>query len=65
MGMVPGMGGGGGGGSSGDNARLKKFMYMMDSMTNKELDGVVDWNSQKGVGKNGSGIATGGGGCCC
>jgi signal recognition particle subunit SRP54 len=49
MGMIPGMpeylipqG-------SGDDAstnRLKKFLYMMDSMTNKELDGQVDFSDR-------------------
>ena len=28
--------------------RLKKFMYMMDSMTDKELDGKVDWHNKRG-----------------
>ena len=46
MGMVPGMpeylvpkGG-----DSESNNRLKKFLYMMDSMTDKELDGKVDFS---------------------
>jgi signal recognition particle subunit SRP54 len=46
MGMVPGMpeylvpkGG-----DDDSNTRLKKFLYMMDSMTDKELDGKVDFS---------------------
>jgi len=45
MGMVPGMPEyliPKGGGDDPSNARLKKFMYMMDSMTDKELDGKVE-----------------------
>ena len=30
------------------NRRLKKFMYMMDSMTDAELDGKVDMHNKKG-----------------
>lgn len=29
-------------------ARLKKFMTIMDSMTDKELDGKVDWHGKRG-----------------
>lgn len=48
MGMIPGippglLGGGAGGDADGGN-RLKRFMYMMDSMTDDELDGKVDLN---------------------
>lgn len=44
MGMIPGMPSwmaSGAGGADGDN-RIKVFMYMMDSMTDAELDGKVD-----------------------
>jgi signal recognition particle subunit SRP54 len=44
MGMIPGMPQGMLQAGAGDdhNKRLKKFMYMMDSMTDAELDGSVD-----------------------
>lgn len=45
MGMIPGMPDyliPQGGGDDESTKRLKKFMYMMDSMTNAELDGLVD-----------------------
>jgi len=35
-------------GDDGSSERLKKFMYMMDSMTDKELDGKVDLHNKKG-----------------
>jgi len=38
-------------GQSGDDEQkrqLKKFMYIMDSMTDKELDGKVDWHGKRG-----------------
>lgn len=36
-----------------DNKKqLKKFMTIMDSMTNKELDGKVDWHGKKGTDKS-------------
>lgn len=35
-------------GDEASNRRLKKFMYMMDSMTDKELDGVVDMHNKLG-----------------
>ena len=48
-GMIPGMpdylipkGGGGSGESDPQTAQLRKFMVMMDSMNNKELDGKID-----------------------
>ena len=28
--------------------RIRKFMYMMDSMTDAELDGKVDWHGKRG-----------------
>lgn len=47
MGMIPSMSGLMSG-SMGDDStlRLKKFMYMMDSMTDAELDGLVDLDKQ-------------------
>lgn len=44
MGMIPGIPKGliPNGGDKEGSLRLKKFMYMMDSMTDDELDGVVD-----------------------
>lgn len=51
MGMMPGMPDylipKGGGGDQDSTNRLKKFMYMMDSMTDKELDGKVDLGNFK------------------
>ena len=41
--MIPGIPQMGGEGDEGGN-RLKRFMYMMDSMTDDELDGRVDLN---------------------
>ena len=35
-------------GDEAGNQRLKKFMYMMDSMTDAELDGKVDMHNKKG-----------------
>ena len=43
MAMIPGIPQMGGEGDEGGN-RLKRFMYMMDSMTDDELDGRVDLN---------------------
>mmetsp|Transcript_20042 Transcript_20042/g.59734 ORF Transcript_20042/g.59734 Transcript_20042/m.59734 type:complete len:503 (+) Transcript_20042:241-1749(+) len=45
MAMIPGLPQMGGEGDEGGN-RLKRFMYMMDSMTDDELDGRVDLNKQ-------------------
>eukprot|EP00607_Mallomonas_marina_P007836 CAMPEP_0182418038 /NCGR_PEP_ID=MMETSP1167-20130531/2498_1 /TAXON_ID=2988 /ORGANISM="Mallomonas Sp, Strain CCMP3275" /LENGTH=506 /DNA_ID=CAMNT_0024592003 /DNA_START=76 /DNA_END=1593 /DNA_ORIENTATION=- len=55
MGMIPGMpswmsqqtAGGGGGGGDGGNDRIKVFMCIMDSMTNAELDGKVDFSPSR------------------
>ena len=49
MGMIPGMPDylipkGGSGGDDQSTLRLKKFLYMMDSMTAAELDGKVDFS---------------------
>jgi signal recognition particle subunit SRP54 len=49
MGMIPGMPDylvPNGSGDDASTARLKKFLYMMDSMTNKELDGKVDFSDR-------------------
>merc|ERR1740124_1373798 len=35
-------------GDEASNERLKKFMYMMDSMTDAELDGKVDMHNKRG-----------------
>merc|ERR1711957_957948 len=35
-------------GDAASNDRLKKFMYMMDSMTDAELDGKVDMHNKRG-----------------
>jgi len=51
MGQIMG-GGGGQSGMGGDTTQTKKFMYMMDSMTDGELDGKVDWHG------NGNGNST-------
>mmetsp|Transcript_23819 Transcript_23819/g.27560 ORF Transcript_23819/g.27560 Transcript_23819/m.27560 type:complete len:432 (+) Transcript_23819:605-1900(+) len=48
MGMVPGMPEYLKSGDDDNQRRLKKFMYMMDSMTDKELDGKVDWHNKRG-----------------
>jgi len=50
MGMIPGMPAGLMNGAAGDDSqkRLKKFMYMMDSMTDAELDGLVDLDKAPG-----------------
>ena len=51
MGMIPGMppwmAQGAGGGPDGGNDRIKIFMYIMDSMTDAELDGKVDITPQR------------------
>lgn len=42
-------------GQSGDDPttrQMKKFMYMMDSMTNAELDGNIDWHGKRGNDKS-------------
>eukprot|EP00579_Thalassiosira_antarctica_P010614 CAMPEP_0201925484 /NCGR_PEP_ID=MMETSP0903-20130614/14730_1 /ASSEMBLY_ACC=CAM_ASM_000552 /TAXON_ID=420261 /ORGANISM="Thalassiosira antarctica, Strain CCMP982" /LENGTH=463 /DNA_ID=CAMNT_0048463171 /DNA_START=47 /DNA_END=1434 /DNA_ORIENTATION=- len=49
MGMIPGMPDylipqKGGGGNDESTMRLRKFMYMMDSMNNAELDGKIDFH---------------------
>lgn len=44
MGMIPDMRGIHTGGNDGSNARIKKFIYMMDSMNNNELDGKFDFS---------------------
>ena len=44
MGMIPGLPQGMMGNDDESSNRLKKFMYMMDSMTDDELDGRVDLN---------------------
>lgn len=49
MGMIPGMPDyliPKGTGDDASTNRLKKFLYMMDSMTNKELDGKVDFSDR-------------------
>jgi signal recognition particle subunit SRP54 len=49
MGMIPGMPEylvPKGSGDDASTSRLKKFLYMMDSMTNKELDGKVDFSDR-------------------
>ena len=49
MGMIPGMPDyliPNGSGDDASTGRLKKFLYMMDSMTNKELDGKVDFSDR-------------------
>jgi len=43
--QMPGMGGAGDEGTK----RLRRFMYMMDSMTDEELDGTVDLNTDKAL----------------
>jgi len=50
MGMVPGMPDYliPQSGDEASNQRLKKFMYMMDSMTDAELDGKVDMHNKRG-----------------
>lgn len=48
MGMVPGMPDYLQSGDDENKRRLKKFMYMMDSMTDAELDGKVDWHNKRG-----------------
>lgn len=54
MGMVPGMPDYlvPQNGDDESNRRLKKFMYMMDSMTDAELDGKVDMHNKKGDDKS-------------
>ena len=52
MGMMPGMPDyllPKGNGDDEATKRLKKFMYMMDSMTDKELDGKVDFSDYKDI----------------
>jgi len=50
MGMIPGLPAGLMEGGAGDEStkRLKKFLYMMDSMTDGELDGAVDVEKSPG-----------------
>ena len=48
MSMVPGMPDYLQSSDDANKRRLKKFMYMMDSMTDAELDGKVDWHNKRG-----------------
>lgn len=48
MGMVPGMPNYLQSSDDANKRRLKKFMYMMDSMTDAEMDGKVDWHNKRG-----------------
>ena len=52
MGMVPGMPDYLSSADDDNKRRLKKFMYMMDSMTDAELDGKVDWHNKRGDDKS-------------